>query len=114
LEIESSGAYSPVEELKEIIDFHRQTFDVGRFYRGQMRYSRRRGWRLITKYSYASLDSRARIRWFDEKGVLPAGKIKNGTERAIIFKVIQSRTLFFGEKIPQLMVYKLMPWAVEK
>jgi hypothetical protein len=114
-EIASSSRLPWGLEPKDIIDFHGQAFDVGRYYVGQVRFNGRE-WKLVNPFNYgaAAVEKNVRIRWLDDNRVLPATGIGRGSwRRTLVFGVSEEKTSYLGN-LPTGTTYELVPLRVEK
>jgi hypothetical protein len=100
-------------EPKDIIDFHGQAFDVGRYYVGQVRFNGRE-WRLVNPFNYGAVQKNARVRWLDDNRVLLATEIGPGSRRRTLVFGVSSEKIRYRENLRRDTTYELVPLRVEK
>ena len=115
MKIATSSSIPRDLEPKEIVDFHGEAIDVGRYYVGEVRFNGRE-WKLAHPFNYgaAALLKNVRVRWLDDNRVLPSSEIGRGSwPRRLVFGVSAEKTSYRGN-LPRGTTYELVPLRVEK
>jgi hypothetical protein len=100
-------------EPKEIIDFHGQALDVGRYYVGQVRFNGRE-WKLVHPFNYGAVEKNARVRWLDDNRILPATGIGRGSWRRTLVFGVSGEKISYRGNLSRGTTYELAPLRIEK